>query len=104
MKAELPAPKYNEMKQSISRLRAHLEWHTLKDSERRCGDPPIFLMDQNLAADIRNEQCRFLRAERELGNVLINTIWISGKERAKYRGELRKLNEEFRKLNLPKGI
>ena len=103
MNEERPESKYRLLKECVSRLRAHLEWHSLKESERSSGDPPVLLMDPNLAADIRNEQCQFLRAEGELRDALNNTILISGRDRKMYRRELRSLNEEFRRLNLPNG-
>lgn len=92
------------MRHSIHRLHGHLAWKSLKESESSPGDPPVLLMDQNLAAEIRNEQCQFLRAEGELRDALNTTIWISGRDRQEYRRELRRLNEEFRRLDLPKGI
>ena len=104
MEGKQPALKHKLMKQSLDRLRAHLEWHSLKDGERSSRDPPALLMDQNLAAEIRNEQCQFLRAETELENALNTTIWLSGADREKYRRELSNLNEAFKKLDIPKGI
>ena len=88
----------------LHRLRAHLEWLSLKESERSPRDPPVLLMDPNLAADIRNEQCRFLTEERGLRDALNTTIWLSGKQREQYRRELRRLNEKFKKLNIPKEL
>ena len=84
MKEKRPGLKHELLKQSLDRLRAHLEWQSLKDSERSSGYPPVLLMDPNLAADIRNEQCQFVRAERELRDALNTTIWISGRDRQRY--------------------
>ena len=103
MGEEVLAAKSREIKRSIEQLRAHLAWQALKEGERTIGGPPALMMDSNLAADIRNEACHFLRIEKEFTDALKTTIWIGGQDRQRYRRELRRLNEEFRSLDIPKG-
>ncbi len=91
---------------SLKGARTLLAWLDLKESERRSGDPPILIMDTQLAWDIWNEQSRFMSLAAEFHDALNDaaTAVASNPDIEAHRRELLKLEAQFQSLALPKTL
>lgn len=94
------------LSESLGRIRAHLEWIHLKESERRRGDPPVFITNPDLATALRNEEGLFLKTASEIRDVLNSgeTQGLSDDKKAQWRSKLVRLGAELHRLNLPKAL
>ena len=94
------------LSESLERIKTHLAWLALKQSEWRPGDRPILCAADDLAAELRNERSHFVASALELRQALDNAsgAGLSQKSIAEWHGQLRELEAEMQQLGLPKGI
>ena len=92
--------------ESLERIKTHLAWLGLKQSEWRPGDRPILCAADELAAELRNERSHFVATALELRQALDNAsgAGMSQTSIARWRRQLRELQAEMQQLGLPKGI
>ena len=89
--------------ESLNRLRADIEWLSLKESERRRGDPAVLTMNPDVATSLRNEFGFFMKTATDIHEIL-NKSEEHGLRRdhcERWRRQLLGLETELNRLNLP---
>lgn len=96
----------DELDCSVRSLATNVEWLELKQSEQRPGNPPILLMDAQLAWDIWNERGRFMSFASDLHSQLNESAASGTSARGieKTRQELLKLEARFHSLEIPENL
>lgn len=91
---------------SLKRLRTHLEWLSLKQSEWRPGDPPVLAAEKDLVQDLRREEAVFLKTATEIHEAIneAEEEGVGGPTLTKRRRQLLGLEAEFHRLDIPKGL
>lgn len=96
------------LRESLSRLKESLAWWQLLFAESRLEDPPVLATHPDLAADLTNEQCRFMKLAsdilEDLDDFNSNKCTYSLSTRFGYREEVLNLVAEMRRLPIPKGL
>ena len=92
-----------ELRQSLDRLRASVAWYWLKEDEHRRGDPPVLLMNDHLASEIRNMNTNCVALEDNILRAVNDTCGeLPAKRREALRHEVAHLRHSRDRLGVPK--
>jgi len=91
---------------SLGRIKTHLGWLSLKQSEWRPGDPPVLAVETDLVQDLRHEEAVFLKTATELHEAIneAKKKGVADAKLAKRCRQLLKLEAEYHRLDIPKGL
>ena len=102
----MKSPNVQAALQDLSRclrdIRSTLAWEELVQQEVRPDTPPSFRIDHHIDEDLRNQTGFFLKTAMDLHEVLNaeSETSLSGEMREALKKRLRRLEEQFRKLEI----
>ena len=88
---------------TVEEIKALLAWEQLKCQERRPGDVPAFVPNEDIDGDLRNLYSLFLATSLEMRDMLGNDSVpeFSQTRQRRYRQQLLQMEGQVRSLNLP---
>ena len=89
------------LRRSLQNLKSLLEWSKLVREHRKPHQPPAFRVDRGLQQEMRTEYSFFIRTAMEVRQALQRGRPGDSETRRRYQRRLKRLEEQFRKLELP---
>ena len=91
-----------DLSRCLRDIRSTLAWEELVHEETRRATPPSFRIDHHIEEDLRNQMGFFLKTAMDLHEVLNaeSETSLSGEMREALKKRLRRLEEQFRKLEI----
>ena len=91
------------LQDTLEEIKALLAWEQLKRQERRPGDVPAFMPNEDIDGDLRNLYSLFLATSLEMRGMLGNDSVpkLSQARQRRYRQQLLQMEGQVRSLNLP---
>ena len=89
------------LRRSLKNLKALLEWSKLVREHRKPHQPPAFRIDRGLQQEMRTEYSFFIKTAMEVRQALRKGQSGDSETRRRHHRRLKRLEEQFRKLELP---